>query len=67
MTSEEFWQRMNERRGITFTSKGRDGNCNVMDCNQTPFEVPDPEEMPDNAREDFCEYILGHLDHYKLC
>ena len=67
MTVDQFWAKLLEVRGISFVSEGQDGNCNCMDCNQTPFEIPDPAIMPDDSREDMCNYILGHMDKHNIC
>ena len=63
MTSEEYWEVLKVQRGIVRKLSGvtRDGNIMCCDMNQTEFEIPDPSEVPDDARAELVEIVLANL------
>lgn len=67
MSPEEYWAEFKSRRGIVPKSgRTRDGNVMCVDPNQSEFEIPDPLEMPDDARQDMFDLIINRLDQYSL-
>lgn len=67
MSPAEYWAEFKSRRGIV-PKYGwtQNGNVICVDPNQSEFELPDPDEMPDEARQDLFDLIIDHLDKYSL-
>jgi len=66
VTSEEFWCVLRERRNITKYADGQQGNAMCHDLNHTEFEIPDPDLMPAEVREEMLEEVLSNLRAFAL-
>lgn len=66
MTADEYLKELRERAGLTKMGPAFDGNILCCDQNHTHFEVPDPDEMPEDARRAVLELVLSHLAEYAL-
>ncbi|MBA4802686.1 MAG: hypothetical protein H2040_12570 [Euryhalocaulis sp.] len=67
MSPEAYWAELERRCGLIRMGSGQDGNCLCSDRNQTHFEIPDPEEMPDDeTRADTLEFVIEHLHRHAL-
>lgn len=66
MTAEEYLRELRERAGLSKIAPAFDGNILCCDLNHTHFEVPDPDEIPYEARRAVLELVIGHLAEYAL-